>query len=416
MIALTRNPIDQLVQQHLHWMQATKRLSRLDNLASSYAWKGTNKNVRDLVIRSLDKSIEHVNNIGNKFSSRLKGGSSYDRLWECLQELREQYLRAETTIHFYTDALNTRTNPEMATMLTACDILCRKSMEAILPHCGLETPYVLTYIDKGVGASILKSGMRLWDGNVSPVAAVKITLHNLYRPTAIIHESGHQIAHVTNWNTELGTKLYERLKSKSMLAADAYQSWASEIAADCFAFVHTGYAAVGSLHNVVSGRPQSVFAFHEGDPHPVSYCRVLLNLEMARFFYGRGPWDDLEENFKQDYPIEHYTFSSVPLIQACVRVLPDVVDVCLRSSFEAFRNKTLSEIIDPMCVSPAALERLQHLADGSLINSHAWIDKECLKLLALTGYRVATGNDNIDEAYRRQELWMAKLGASQELN
>jgi hypothetical protein len=416
MIAVSRNPVDQLIQQHQHWMQATKRLSRLENLASSYAWKGTDKYVRELVIRSLAKSIDHVTNVGNKFSARLQAGNSYDRLWDALQELREQYLRAETTIHFYTDALNTRTNPEMATMLSACDILCRRSMEAILPYCGLETPYVLTYIDKGVGASILKFGMRLWDGNVSPVAAIKITLHNLYRPTAIIHESGHQIAHATNWNTELGTKLYERLKNKSMLAAAAYQSWASEIAADCFAFVHTGYAAVSSLHNVVAGRPQSVFAFHEGDPHPISYCRVLLNLEMARCFYGRGAWDDLEETFKEDYPIEHYTFSSVPLIRACVNVLPEVVDVCLRTPFAAFCNKTLSSIIDPMCVSPAALGRLQQLADGSLMNSHAWIDKECLKLLSLTGYQVATRNDNNDDAYRRQESWMTKLGTSQELN
>jgi hypothetical protein len=416
MIALSRNPVDQLVQQHHHWMQATRRLSKLDNLASSYAWKGTNKSVRDLVIRSLAKSIEHLISIGNKFSARLQAGNSYDRLWDSLQELREQYLRAETTIHFYTDALNTRTNPEMATMLSACDVLCRKSMEAILPQCGLETPHVLTYIDKGVGASILKSGMRLWDGNVSPVAAIKITLHNLYRPTAIIHETGHQIAHATDWNTELGAKLYERLKSKSMPAAAAYQSWASEIAADCFAFVHTGYAAVSSLHNVVSGRPQSVFAFHDGDPHPISYCRVLLNLEMARSFYGKGAWDVLQDNFLEDYPIERYTFSSIPLIQACVKVMPEVVDICLRSSFNAFGDKALAGIIDPMCVCPPSLERLQQLAAGSLMNSHAWIDKECLKLLALTGYQVATRNDNVDEVYKHQESWMAKLGASQELN
>jgi hypothetical protein len=201
-----------------------------------------------------------------------------------------------------------------------------------------------------------------------------------------------------------------------MPAAAAYQSWASEIAADCFAFVHTGYAAVSSLHNVVSGRPQSVFAFHDGDPHPISYCRVLLNLEMARSFYGKGAWDVLQDNFLEDYPIERYTFSSIPLIQACVKVMPEVVDICLRSSFNAFGDKALAGIIDPMCVCPPSLERLQQLAAGSLMNSHAWIDKECLKLLALTGYQVATRNDNVDEVYKHQESWMAKLGASQELN
>mgnify|MGYP006993421107 CR=1 FL=1 len=37
-------------------------------------------------------------------------------------------------------------------------------MAQLLDQLGKSTPVVLTYIDKGLGASILKAGLRLWDG------------------------------------------------------------------------------------------------------------------------------------------------------------------------------------------------------------------------------------------------------------
>ncbi len=58
----------------------------------------------------------------------------------------------------------------------------------LLDQLGKPTPVVLTYLKGGVGAAILKAGLRLWDRtSISPVAAIKITRHNLYRPTALIH-------------------------------------------------------------------------------------------------------------------------------------------------------------------------------------------------------------------------------------
>ena len=67
-------------------------------------------------------------------------------------------------------------------------------MERALRPLGTPVPPVLTYVDKGLGASILRAGLRLWDGgSPSAVAAVKIARHNLVRPTALIHESGHML-------------------------------------------------------------------------------------------------------------------------------------------------------------------------------------------------------------------------------
>ena len=113
---------------------------------------------------------------------------------------------------------------------------------------------MLTYVDKGMGASILRAGLRLWDGApLSPAAAVKVTRQNLLRPTALIHEAGHQVAHIVGWNEELAALLARELTPPEVAAE--WSSWASEIAADTFAFVNTGYGAVAALHDVVSGGP-----------------------------------------------------------------------------------------------------------------------------------------------------------------
>ena len=275
-----------------------------------------------------------------------------------LIQLRERYLKTEETIHFYTVAINSRTTPNIAALLRACDILCTRSMQELLRPLGKDTPPVLTYVDKGVGASILKAGLRLWDGNISNVAAIKITQHNLFRPTAIIHETGHQVAHILNWNEELSVALSNRMTNHSKIVGAAFSGWSSEIAADAFAFVHTGFASVAALHDVVSGTPQAVFSYHQHDPHPISYIRVLLNIEMCRQFYGNGPWDDLESAFKNDYDVNLVNFSSVGLIKLCVSALPDAVHLILKSPFHCFGNRSLSQIIPPNKASPQALGKV----------------------------------------------------------
>jgi hypothetical protein len=215
---------------------------------------------------------------------------------------------------------------------------------------------------------------------------------------------------------ELSPALESELKNHPRHVASAIAAWASEMAADAFAFVHTGFAAVASLNDVISGFPQAVFAYHQHDPHPISYVRVLMNVEMCKQFYGYGPWNDLEEAFKHDYDINLVNFSSVPLIRQCVAALPDTVHILLKRKYRAFGNRSISEIIDPLRVSPKELERLEYLAGPGLYHSHAWIWKECLRLLALNGLRIGIGKGDLDALYKQQQDWMTRLGFAVDLN
>jgi hypothetical protein len=408
-----------LLRQVNHWSLAASRLSTLDHLASSYAWQGIDHKMGTLLKESLHQSIADVVSLANTLRKQLENANDAQSLRAIkrgLIQLRDRYLKTEETIHFYTVAVNSRTTPSVAALLRACDILCLKSMQELLRPLGKETPFVLTYVDKGVGASILKAGLRLWDGNVSHLAAVKITQHNLFRPTAIIHETGHQVAHILKWNEELSVTLSNRLHNHSKIVGAAFSGWASEIAADAFAFVHTGFASVAALQDVVSGTPQAVFAYHQHDPHPISYLRVLLNVEMCRQFYGSGPWDDLEVAFKTDYDIDLVNFPSIGLIRLCVKALPDAVHLILKTPFHCFGNRALSQIIPPNKASPQALEKLEYIAGPSLYTSHAWIWNECIRLLALNGYKIGTGKGDLAALYKQQEEWMTKLGFAVDLN
>lgn len=408
-----------IIRQVNHWLQAATRLSVQEEWASGSGWHGIDHDMGVLLKDYLRRSVEDV----LTFGSALKGQWGVDAGYKdqaaaerSLLELRERYLRCEQTVHFFATAINSRTTSRMAALLRACDILCVRSMKEILGPLGKPVPSVITYIDKGVGASILKAGLPLWDGYKSPLAAIKVTQHNLCRPTAIIHETGHQVAHILNWNQELAAALAHGFAEKPGMVAAAFGSWASEIAADAFAFVHTGYAAVASLHDVVSGDVFSVLGFRPGDPHPISYIRVLLNIEMCRRFFGKGPWEGLRDAFTSIYDLGHAETAEAVLIRHCVEVLPEAVDIILVRAYRAFGQRGLAQVIDPERVSPRALEKLEYLAGPSLFTSHAWIWKEGLRLLAINGYKVALGKGDLPGLYRQQMEWMEQLGFSIELN
>ena len=179
----------QIARQISHWTMAASRLGNLEDLASPMAWDGLERYLGIVLRQNLNKAVDRLQQEATTLQIQWHRARSEQELEQVRQKLlafRRHYLRTETLLDFYVDALNTRTNPDIAALLKACDLMAHRSMAQVLDRLGKITPPVLTYIDKGLGASILKAGLRLWDGNTeSLVAAIKIVRHNLYRPTGI---------------------------------------------------------------------------------------------------------------------------------------------------------------------------------------------------------------------------------------
>jgi hypothetical protein len=405
----------ELNRQVAHWVSASARLN-LDDLAAPESWSRLEQYLGIALRRHLQGVIDRLHAQADVLTAMNRSARTATALMEVQHRLlafRRQFLRSELTLDYFADAINTRTNPRSSALLRACDILAYRSMAQILDQLGKVTPSTLSYYEEGVGAAVLKAGLRLWDGgDLNPVAAIKITRHNILRPTAAIHEAGHQAAHIVGWNEELAAVLARGLAGGSSDVAEVWSGWASEIAADAVAFVHTGYASVVALHDVLSGEIPLVFRHTPGDPHPMAYLRVLLGAETCRYFYGAGPWDGLARAWVTLHPLKLATGGTRGVIEDSVPLLRNVVRLTLDTPMRAFEGRSLSALVRPDRVSPAALNELSARIGPALFTSTHWLWTESLRILALTGLQLATRPGDANEILTLQEQAMLRVGGA----
>jgi len=404
----------QVARQVAHWRAAVIALDDLENFASQDAWSRLERYLGQSLRANLRGAVGRLAREGEVLAAELRAAETADELELVRRHVvrfRRRFLRVETGLEFYGGAVNDRSSPRLGALLAACDILAGRALESILTPLGKPIPPVLTYVDKGLGASILRAGLRLWDGRtMSVAAAIKLTRHNLNgRPTALLHEAGHQIAFMLDWNDELANALRRELRDDPELA-EAWSSWSSELAGDCVGFVHAGYAAVAALHDVIAGEAVGVYARRPFDPHPVAHLRVLLGTAMATRFFGEGPWTGLARAWLVAHPIARAPGDVRPLIERSIPRLPRIVEVCLLEPMRAFGGRPLTALVDPMRVRPDALAALARDAGASLGTSSHWLWSESLRLLALSGYRAATQPDRTPEIAAEFEAWMLRLG------
>jgi len=404
-------------RQVAHWVHAAARLD-LDELASPQAWAHLERYLNVSLRKHLSRVLERLSaqaRILTALHQEARSPTALLALRRQLVEFQRQYVRTERTLDFFADAINCRTNPQVAAVLRACDTLAQRSMAQVLEPIGKIVPPAVTYLGEGRGASILKAHQRLWDGgDICPVAAIKVTRHNLLRPTALIHEAGHQVAHIADWNGELAAALEQGLQRQGASAelAAIWASWASEIAADAFSFAHTGFASIAALHDVLDGEPGQVLRHLPGDPHPISYVRVLLGVQMCRHFYGSGPWDTLALSWTETHRLHSAAGETRAIVQDSLPLLEAVVSIVLDTPMRAFRGRTLGSLVMPERVSPAALNELAARVGNALFTSAHWLWSEPLRILGLTGLQLAVQPQQSASILELQQQAMLRLGGA----
>jgi hypothetical protein len=395
-----------------HWSLATEALADLDDVAAPEAWASLERylerGVRDRLEGVVASLVEEAHSLQRMAAS----GYDTEVIRRGVLRLRYRYLQAETVLDFYGDAVNTRTNPAMRALLRGFDTLAGDSMAATLEPLGIPSPPALVYVDKGLGAAILRAGVRLWDaGHPSPAAAIKLTRHNLSFPTALMHETGHQSAALTGWDTELAEALHATLASRSADVAELWRSWAGEVAADVHAFAQTGWAPVVALANVVDGPTTEVYRIRFGDPHPFAWIRVMFNVALCRSWFGAGPWEDVARVWWQRHPPETAGREAEHVARVSIAALGDLVEVCTRQPMRAFRNAPLAAVLDPRQVHPASLRALERQAGASLLTSSYLRRRHSLPVLGLLVTRALVDPPHAVEHRARLRTWVSDLGA-----
>jgi hypothetical protein len=423
---LSSGLLSQVLRQLNHWEGAAERLDDFEATASPEAWASLENYVGVALRAGLKEARDQLKRESTAVRAAfnaVRSRSQLELVGDQVALLRKRYMQTESLVDFYVAAVRARANPEVGLQLRACDVMADRSVRGALEPLGIKAPPIMTYFTTGLGASILRIGTRLWDGSLSPIAAIRLTYHNRFRTTSLFHECGHQFAGLTGWNEAFTQLLHSRLggAARGELAgirrlraggefADIVAGWSSEIAADAFAFANTGYASVVALSDVVAGRGAEVFRFLPSDPHPISYLRVLLGVEMCRRFYGMGPWDELAAAWQEQYPLHLAPQVAATIVTAVTPMLPDVVDAALLTPLSCFKGKNLAQIVDPQRVAPAALRAMERKACGSAFTSSHWIWNECIRLTALTGLRYATEPQTGAQVLKQQEDWMIRLG------
>lgn len=403
--------VEDLRRQAAHWSSAARTLLDPREFAPAQAWATLEDQTGIPLRRRLGDAVSALIASASRTEELVRRAGAdraeLTRARRAVQVLRLRYAQVETTLDFFGDAVSSRTSDGLSAALGLLDRLAARSMRPPLEEAGIPVPPALTYVKPGMGASILRAGIRLWSpGTVNPVAAIKVVRHNLYRPTSLFHETGHQVAHLTGWVASMRSVLEGTLRDDRQLER-MWTPWVSEIAADVFAFLHTGYASVTALYDVV-GDARTVLRWPIGDPHPVGWVRARLGCALARQVYGDGPWDRLDSAIVAAHPLERAAPGVAPLLERSSRRLADLAEALLDSGVPALGGRPMAAVVDPDRVSPAALRRLQDQAGPSAWTSPAWRDSEGIRLIALAGLREAERPESAHEWTDRARSWMTQ--------
>lgn len=403
--------IDELTRAELaHWRGAIASLADLDTVAAPAAWAMLEGYLRMRVRERLTDAVAELAMEGRRIALALEAGEPPNRVRQRVLTLRKHYLEVETVVDFYGDAVNTRTNPTLGAVLGGLDTIAVDSMEVVLRPLGIAVPPVLVYPDKGMGAAILRAGVRLWGpSGPSPVAAIKLTRHNFGHPTALLHETGHQVVHLTGWLPQLAAAIHDAVAPRSVALAELWRSWVSEIAADVHAFALAGWAPVPALAHVVDGTTSAVHQIRLGDPHPPAWLRLMLSVELCRQFYGAGPWDALAATWTERHDPRGGHTTGQRAAAASLPLLPRIAATCLQRSFPALGDRPLCALADPQLVSPAALDALAMQAGPTLLTSSYLARQRPLQILALLTRDQPRDPAAAAESTKRLHTWLATL-------
>ncbi len=399
-----------LERQVAHWLAAARTFRDAEEFASLEAWRSVERDIGAPLRQQLHAVVEELIALGDATAKLVatarRDAAALSQAAASVQRFRRRYTQVDVTLDFIGDAVNSRTSPVLRAALTTLDRLAVASMVPVLQKAKKPVPRVLVYQDKGTGASILRAGVRLWaPGAVMPCAAIKIVRHNLYRPTSLFHETGHQVAHLTGWNPSLRAALARVLDNDAELRT-MWTAWASEIAADVYAFLQTGYASVAALYDVV-GDAETILHWPVGDPHPIGWLRTALGCAFARRCFGEdGPWAGLQRSMETRFPITAADTALQALLARSMDAMPRIAEACLLAGVPALNGHPMTDVLEPARVSPAALSELERSAGAALWASPHWRQTEGIRIVALAGLREAERPETAPMWIDRARAWL----------
>jgi hypothetical protein len=281
--------------------------------------------------------------------------------------LRLKFNIALIQFDMFADVITQRSESDTGVWLSGLDVV---AADALALPAYYESPPVICYLDRDVGAAIRRARTRMPGGGENPVAIVRVPRERMVGTgiaSSLVHEVGHQAAALLKLLESLRPTLrgLQRGDSATTLAWQLWERWISEIVADFWSVARVGIAATLGLIGVVSLPRAFVFRLNVADPHPIPWIRVMLSAAMGEALYPHPQWRRLCATWESFYPPSGLVEETQALLAALQASMPAFVALLVNHRAKALRGRSLMEVMEVGPRQPARLSELYQLWNGA---------------------------------------------------
>jgi hypothetical protein len=260
----------------------------------------------------------------------------------------------------FADVITQRSESETGVWLSGLDVVAADALE--LPGY-YESPPVICYLDRDVGAAIRRARTRMPGGGENPVAIIRVPRERMVGTgiaSSLVHEVGHQAAALLDLVESLRPTLrgLQRGAAATRTVWQLWERWISEIAADFWSVARVGIASTLGLIGVVSLPRAFVFRLNVSDPHPIPWIRVKLSAAIGEALYPHPQWRQLSATWEAFYPTSGLARETQSLLEALQESMPAFVALLINHRPGALGGRSLMEAMETASRQPARLSAL----------------------------------------------------------
>jgi hypothetical protein len=358
--------------------------------------------------------MSRLKSSGKSYLSNLHKSGAASQLNRILGKIDLDLSTAIIFFDTYLDVLSQRKITELGRILAGCDVIAWDALNKDHPGLFIIEPPIV-FCDRGFGASIIREGA-WFPGNIkNPVPLLQIPYSRLsskHELTSIIHEAGHEVMTrldlVRIWPVVLKAELTAAGAPRNI--AELFGVWSSEIGPDFWTFCSSGIAQTSTIREILALPPQNVFQLSWLDPHPPPYLRVLLSIEWCRQLWGRGEWDDWEEEWDMFYPLGSASKGVQKILQTGRNYLPTVSRILFNTRFKVLSGRRLPDLFDMSVLAPVKIKKIaESMESGKLDLTQI---SPCLQLAVFRMIRDKQKKFSENFIDKMMTDWLIRLGES----
>ncbi|MBS0390235.1 MAG: hypothetical protein JSS19_10335 [Proteobacteria bacterium] len=271
--------------------------------------------------------------------------------------LRLRFNAVLTQFDLFNDVISQRSERDIGVWLCGLDVVAADALR--LPGV-YQSPPLMCYLDRGIGAAIRRARTRLPGGGESPVAIIRVPRERMVGSgiaSSLIHEVGHQASALLDLTTSL-RPLLQGMQRGGGNAWKLFERWIGEILSDFWSCARLGISATLGLMSVVGLPRPFVFRLSLDDPHPVPWLRVRLSCAMGMAMFPHPQWRRLEELWSAYYPLDGLDAAHRQLFAEVLAATPGFVGLLANHRPPALRGRSLQEALGVAQRQPARLDAL----------------------------------------------------------